>query len=237
MTAKSRPAVKPASECATSREHDPVDSGADGKVRMGEGVRTAVGRGRPPPPFADALPKGSTPSCPEGQASGRFSIPGGDGGGIAGTRPSMIGFIVNRVFFAIAVLFGVVGVTFVLMHLAGDPLAGLIPPGATPEVEAQIRSVLRARPAARRAVRRFRRPRDARRLRRVMAAGRPALAAVLERLPATLARWPAWRPRWRSSSAACWGSAAARPGRPGISWPGSRRCLGSRPCDSGWARC
>jgi peptide/nickel transport system permease protein len=39
----------------------------------------------------------------------------------------------------VAVLFGVVSVTFALMHLAGDPLAGLIPPGASPEIEAQIR--------------------------------------------------------------------------------------------------
>src|SRR5919112_5433227 len=53
----------------------------------------------------------------------------------------MVGFLSNRLLHAAAVLFGVVSVTFVLLHLAGDPLAGLIPPGASPEVERQIRTV------------------------------------------------------------------------------------------------
>ena len=51
----------------------------------------------------------------------------------------MLAFLVHRLLHALAVLFGVVSLTFVLLHLAGDPLAGLIPPGASPEVEAQIR--------------------------------------------------------------------------------------------------
>jgi peptide/nickel transport system permease protein len=52
----------------------------------------------------------------------------------------MVGFLLNRLLHAVAVLFGVVSVTFTLLHLAGDPLAGLIPPGASPEVENQIRT-------------------------------------------------------------------------------------------------
>src|SRR4051812_47349234 len=52
---------------------------------------------------------------------------------------SMVSFFLNRLLHAVAVLFGVVSLTFVLLHLAGDPLAGLMPPGATPEVESQIR--------------------------------------------------------------------------------------------------
>jgi peptide/nickel transport system permease protein len=51
----------------------------------------------------------------------------------------MLGYLINRLLHAVAVLFGVVSVTFALMHLAGDPIAGLIPPGASPEIEAQIR--------------------------------------------------------------------------------------------------
>ena len=101
--------------------------------------------------------------------------------------PSMIGFVCKRILFAVAVLIGVVTVTFVLMHLAGDPLAGLIPPGAAPEVEQQIRQRYGLdRPIPEQYV-------DF--VGRAMRGdfgeswrqGRPALAAVLERLPATVA--------------------------------------------------
>ncbi|MFN8590857.1 MAG: ABC transporter permease [Thermomicrobiales bacterium] len=51
----------------------------------------------------------------------------------------MAGFLVARVAHATAVLIGVLSLTFMLLHVAGDPLAGLIPPGASPEVEAHIR--------------------------------------------------------------------------------------------------
>ena len=99
----------------------------------------------------------------------------------------MIGYLINRLLHAVAVLFGVVSVTFVMLHLAGDPLAGLIPPGAGPEVEDQIRSAYG-----------LDRPLPEQYLDFVGRAmrgdfgdswrqGRPALDAVLERLPATLA--------------------------------------------------
>ncbi len=98
----------------------------------------------------------------------------------------MVGFLINRLLHAVAVLFGVVSVTFVLLHLAGDPLAGLIPPGAAPEVESQIRTAYG-----------LDRPLPEQYLDFVGRAmrgdfgdswrqGRPALGAVLERLPATL---------------------------------------------------
>jgi peptide/nickel transport system permease protein len=98
----------------------------------------------------------------------------------------MLGYLINRLLHAVAVLFGVVSVTFVLLHVAGDPLAGLIPPGATPEVETQIRHAHG-----------LDRPLPAQYLDFVAAAmrgdfgdswrqGRPALAAVGERLPETL---------------------------------------------------
>jgi peptide/nickel transport system permease protein len=99
----------------------------------------------------------------------------------------MIGFVVNRLLFAVAVLFGVVSMAFVLMHLAGDPLAGLIPPGAAPEVEDQIRrSHGLDRPLFEQYVEfvgRAMRGDFGESWRQ----GRPALTAVLERLPATVA--------------------------------------------------
>jgi peptide/nickel transport system permease protein len=124
----------------------------------------------------------------------------------------MVGFFVNRLLHAVAVLFGVVSVTFVLLHLAGDPLAGLIPPGATPEVESQIRTAFG-----------LDRPLSEQYLDFVGRAmrgdfgdswrqGRPALEAVLERLPATL-----WLTAVATTLAVAIGSflgvsAAARPG-------------------------
>jgi peptide/nickel transport system permease protein len=124
----------------------------------------------------------------------------------------MVGFLINRLLHAMAVLFGVVSVTFVLLHLAGDPLAGLIPPGAAPEVESQIRNAYG-----------LDRPLSEQYLDFVGRAmrgdfgdswrqGRPALEAVLERLPATL-----WLTAVATTLAVAIGSflgvsAAARPG-------------------------
>jgi peptide/nickel transport system permease protein len=99
----------------------------------------------------------------------------------------MAGLLLNRILHAAAVLFGVVSVTFVLLHAAGDPLAGLIPPGAAPEIEAQIRQQYG-----------LDRPLPEQYLDFVSQAmrgqfgdswrqGRPALLAVLERLPETVA--------------------------------------------------
>src|SRR5215207_7853174 len=125
---------------------------------------------------------------------------------------SMVGFLINRLLHAVAVLFGVVSVTFALLHLAGDPLAGLIPPGATPRVESQIRVAYG-----------LNRPLPEQYLDFVGRAmrgdfgdswrqGRPALEAVLERLPATL-----WLTAAATILAVAVGvllgvSAAARPG-------------------------
>ena len=99
----------------------------------------------------------------------------------------MVGFFINRILHGVAVLFGVVSLTFALLHLAGDPLAGLIPPGASPEVEAAIRhSYGLDRPLPEQYV-------DfvARAMRgdfgESWRQGRPALTVVLERLPATIA--------------------------------------------------
>jgi peptide/nickel transport system permease protein len=99
----------------------------------------------------------------------------------------MAGFLIARFIHAATVLFGVVSVVFVLLHVAGDPLAGLIPPGAGPEVEGQLRRAYGLdRPLGEQYV-------DF--VGRAMRGdfgeswrqGRPAMAAVLERLPVTLA--------------------------------------------------
>ena len=98
----------------------------------------------------------------------------------------MASFIFNRILHATAVLFGVVSLTFLLLHLGGDPLAGLVPPGASPEIEAQLRHAYG-----------LDRPLPQQYLTFVGRAmvgdfgeswrqGRPALTAVLERLPATI---------------------------------------------------
>ena len=98
----------------------------------------------------------------------------------------MANFLLNRILHAVAVLFGVVTVTFLLLHLGGDPLAGLVPPGASPEIEAQLRHAYGLdRPLAEQYIT-F--------VGRAMVGdfgeswrqGRPALTAVLERLPATI---------------------------------------------------
>jgi len=124
----------------------------------------------------------------------------------------MVGFLINRLLHAVAVLFGVVSVTFLLLHLAGDPLAGLIPPGAAPEVERQIRTAYGLdRPLPEQYfdfVSRAMRGDFGDSWRQ----GRPALGAVLERLPATL-----WLTAVATSLAVAVGtvlgmSSAARPG-------------------------
>ena len=116
----------------------------------------------------------------------------------------MVGFLLNRLLHAVAVLFGVVSVTFVLLHLAGDPLAGLMPPGATPEVEARFGtptgSTGRCRCSTSISSAGAMRGDFGESWRQ----GRPALAAVLERLPAT-SGWPRWRRRWRWRSGAALG--------------------------------
>jgi peptide/nickel transport system permease protein len=126
----------------------------------------------------------------------------------------MIGFLLNRLLHAVAVLFGVVSVTFILLHLAGDPLAGLIPPGAAPEVESQIRAAYG-----------LDRPVPEQYLDFVGRAmrgdfgdswrqGRPALVAVLERLPATLMLTAVASALAVANGAVLGVTAAARPGSP-----------------------
>ena len=99
----------------------------------------------------------------------------------------MLQFLVQRFGYAIAVLLGVTALAFSLVHLSGDPLDGLLPPGSSPEQAASIRQQLGLdRPLpVQYAIFLVR-----------LASGdlgqswrqnRPAMEAVLERLPYTLA--------------------------------------------------
>jgi peptide/nickel transport system permease protein len=99
----------------------------------------------------------------------------------------MTRFLINRLLYAGAVLLGVTVLVFSLLHLSGDPLTGLLPPGSSPEQTASIRQQYGLdRPLPEqfatflaRAVRGD--------LGRSWRQGRPALDAVLERLPNTVA--------------------------------------------------
>lgn len=106
---------------------------------------------------------------------------------VTGQARDLVVFTLARVVYAMAVLLGVATLAFMLIHLSGDPVAALAPPGASP----QDRAVLRARFA-------LDRPLPVQYATFVGNAARadfgeswsqrrPALAAVLERLPATLA--------------------------------------------------
>ncbi len=98
----------------------------------------------------------------------------------------MARFLINRLLYGGAVLLGVTVLVFSLIHLSGDPLAGLLPPGSSPEQAASIRRQYGLdRPLP---------EQYASFLTRALRGdfgqswrqGRPALDAVLERLPNTI---------------------------------------------------
>ena len=98
----------------------------------------------------------------------------------------MLRFRAGRLVYALAVLLGVTSLVFGLIHLSGDPLAGLVPPGSSPEQTAALRRGYGLdRPLAEQYARFLARAArgdfgESWRQRR------PALPAVLDRLPATL---------------------------------------------------
>jgi ABC-type dipeptide/oligopeptide/nickel transport system permease component len=99
----------------------------------------------------------------------------------------MIRFLLGRLVYALAVLVGVTSLVFGLIHLSGDPLDGLVPPGSSPEQRAALRRGFGLdRPLPEQYVRFL-----GRAARGDFGASwrqrRPALEAVLDRLPATLA--------------------------------------------------
>jgi peptide/nickel transport system permease protein len=94
--------------------------------------------------------------------------------------------LLERILYAIAVAFAIVSLTFALIHLSGDPLSGLVPPGAPPETKARMRERFGLdRPLG---------VQYTRYLRHAVTgdfgeswrARRPAMGLVLDRMPATL---------------------------------------------------
>jgi ABC-type dipeptide/oligopeptide/nickel transport system permease component len=111
----------------------------------------------------------------------------GIGGQALAQASDMVAFLLNRLVHGVAVLAGVVTVTFVLMHLTGDPLAGLMPPGASPEVQAQIRDAYGLNQPLPRQYLDFAGRALFGDFGDSWRQGRPALQVVAERLPATVA--------------------------------------------------
>jgi len=98
----------------------------------------------------------------------------------------VIGFLLNKIAYSVAVLFAVVTAIFGLIHLSGDPTAGFTAPGASPEQQAVIREQFGLdQPLPVQYLTYLERVAqgdfgDSWRARR------PAMTAVIERLPATL---------------------------------------------------
>ncbi|HEY7031006.1 MAG TPA: ABC transporter permease [Thermomicrobiales bacterium] len=99
----------------------------------------------------------------------------------------MVGYLLQRIAYGLAVLFAVTSLVFGLIHLSGDPLAALVPPGSSPEQTARLRAHFG-----------LDRPLPVQYATFVgnalrgdfgdsWRARRPAMATVLDRLPATLA--------------------------------------------------
>jgi peptide/nickel transport system permease protein len=99
----------------------------------------------------------------------------------------MVGYLLRRIVYGLAVLFAVTSLVFGLIHLSGDPLAALVPPGSSPEQTAKLRAHFG-----------LDRPLPVQYATFVghalrgdfgdsWRARRPAMATVLDRLPATLA--------------------------------------------------
>lgn len=99
----------------------------------------------------------------------------------------MLRFLVSRLLYAALVLVGVASLVFGLLHLGGDPVDALLPPGSSPEQRAAIRQLYGLdRPLAEQYVAFLGRVAEGD-LGESWRQRRPALPAVLERLPATLA--------------------------------------------------
>ena len=99
----------------------------------------------------------------------------------------MIRWALQRTVYSLTLLWGVVTVVFLLVHLGGDPVAGLVPPGASEADRQVVRTAYGLdRPLGEQylsMLERFSRGDFGESWRQ----GRPALDAVRERLPATLA--------------------------------------------------
>ena len=95
-------------------------------------------------------------------------------------------FLAQRLGHAIAVMLGVASLVFVLLHLSGDPLDGLVPPGSSPEQEEVLRQRYGLDSSLAEQYLRFLGRAVTGDFGESWAERRPALDAVLERLPTTL---------------------------------------------------
>lgn len=98
----------------------------------------------------------------------------------------MVRFLINRILYAVTVLLGVTVLVFALLHLSGDPLAGLVPPGSSPEQEASIRKQFGLDRPLLEQYGSFLLRAGRGDFGESWRQGRPAMDAVLERLPNTL---------------------------------------------------
>jgi peptide/nickel transport system permease protein len=98
----------------------------------------------------------------------------------------MIGFLIQRFVYALAVLLTVTSLVFGLLHLSGDPLDALVPPGSSPQQTQTIKERFGLdRPLATQYVT-FIKHAARGDFGESWRARRPAMTTVLERLPATL---------------------------------------------------
>ena len=98
----------------------------------------------------------------------------------------MLHFLTLRIVHALAVMLGVATLVFGLLHLSGDPLSGLAPPGSSPEQENVLRRHYGLDASIAEQYLRFIGRAVTGDFGESWAERRPALSAVLDRLPATL---------------------------------------------------
>ncbi len=98
----------------------------------------------------------------------------------------MLRFLALRLVHALAVMLGVASLVFGLMHLSGDPLSGLVPPGSSPEQQEILRRHYGLDASVAEQYLRFIGRAVTGDFGESWAERRPALSAVLDRLPATL---------------------------------------------------
>lgn len=99
----------------------------------------------------------------------------------------MIAFLLRRLVVLATVLFAVVTITFALIHLSGDPVDALAPPGASPTDRANLAARYGLDASVPRQYLTFMGNASQGDFGDSWRQGRPAMDAVLERLPATLA--------------------------------------------------
>lgn len=98
----------------------------------------------------------------------------------------MLRFLAFRLIYALAVMVGVASLVFGLLHLSGDPLSGLVPPGSSPEQEEVLRRRYGLDASIAEQYLRFLGRAVTGDFGESWAERRPAMSAVMDRLPATI---------------------------------------------------